>query len=291
MGPSLRATVQVTLVGTGHIFAIGDMVEEVIRSRDPDVVCVELDPVRLRGLEERRHLARLEAVGDPRAEMIRAAHHEAQRKMPFVYRFLAGTQEKLAEGEGVAPGSEMLAAVDAARRLGKPLGCIDVDARHLIRRVWKEMRFGEKFRFLWAIMRGGGKTEVDTELAEYESDPVAYIARMGDSFPTLKRVLIDERDAHMAKAILSLAERDPKVERVVAVVGDGHVSGMLKAIEGQLEADALEVIRMRALRDRDLPPDPFPPRHQEAEGETTDGGASVSFHVDVSSSDYPDETP
>lgn len=46
---------------------------------------------------------------------------------------------------------------------------------------------------------------------------------LGDSLPDLKRVLIDERDLYLVEKIKSSPGK-----RIVAVVGAGHVSGMLK---------------------------------------------------------------
>lgn len=48
---------------------------------------------------------------------------------------------------------------------------------------------------------------------------------MGEAFPDLKRVLIDERDIYLAEKIKMTAG-----SRVVAVVGAGHVEGIKKAL-------------------------------------------------------------
>jgi pheromone shutdown protein TraB len=51
------------------------------------------------------------------------------------------------------------------------------------------------------------------------------MAELGNVMPALKRVLIDERDAYLAQKM-----RETEGERVVAVVGAGHVEGMLDAL-------------------------------------------------------------
>lgn len=322
---------ELTLVGTGHVFAIGEKVQDIIRTRRPDVVAVELDPLRLRGLHERRRIKRLERRDDPQAAKEVKAYREAQKKLPFVYKVLAGVQERIADAHGVEPGSEMLAAVEAAQQEAIPVGCIDVDAQRLIRRAWKAMGFFERIRFLWALTyQGKSKGSVDTEMEAYEADPVTYLAAFGDKFPSLKKVLIDDRDAHMAKRIVGLrgirfdatgrpveakettppvavgeTEKDlapedeaeavtgaeapgevTEVTRIVAVVGDGHVEGILAHLEGRLGADdTLEVVRLKALRAGDRLESPFParprPGMQEDPGSTDPGGASVGFSVEV----------
>lgn len=337
----MAGLVRLTLVGTGHVFRISEIVEEIIIRREPHVVCVELDPVRLAGLQDRARLAAYEEAGDPRAEVMRRQHEEATKRLPWLYRFLAKLQERLADEQGVEAGNEMLAAVNAANRLEAPVATIDVDAQALIRRAWSQMRWKERLRFVWAIMRGRKGAEVEAELEEYQEDPVAYLARVGDEFPTLKRVLIDERDAHMAKQIIRLKEMgvdgvrrlaehqkyamqadteasqkeqgagaaaggpsgneeataaekalqgDEDVEElaVVAVVGDGHVPGMLGILEEHLDGNVIETIRVGDLRAGRIPE---AENAKEGTGEQSGDAGSVSMRFDVESVDPPDRGP
>lgn len=280
---------QLTLVGTGHVFAIGHLVEGLIDTHRPDLVCVELDPTRLRGLQERKRLGEMEAAGDPRVADIKRQQAEATRRLPFVYRLLARIQEDLATGEGVQAGSEMLMAVEAATRRGIPTACIDVDAQALIKRAWRQMGLGERARFVWSLWRGKGGKTMEKELDEYQDDPVAYLAMVGDDFPTLKRVLIDERDAHMANGIVALArqrQRSPTTPdplRILAVVGDGHVTGMLGHLRAHLAADELDVVRVKDLRQGTVPGTPFAERTARYD----DSDAHVSFEVHVPE-DHPE---
>jgi pheromone shutdown-related protein TraB len=52
------------------------------------------------------------------------------------------------------------------------------------------------------------------------------LSELGNAFPGLKRVLIDERDAYLAERI-----RETPGRRIVAVVGAGHVEGIVRALE------------------------------------------------------------
>jgi pheromone shutdown protein TraB len=63
-------------------------------------------------------------------------------------------------------------------------------------------------------------------------------------FPTAKRVLIDDRNLHMAKAIKKINE---DYENIVAVIGDGHVEGIRKL----LEVSDVEIIRLSQLREKE----------------------------------------
>ena len=51
------------------------------------------------------------------------------------------------------------------------------------------------------------------------------MSEMGESFPDLKRVLIDERDIYLAEKIKASAG-----QKLVAVVGAGHVAGIKKSL-------------------------------------------------------------
>ena len=60
-----------------------------------------------------------------------------------------------------------------------------------------------------------------------EGDVLSQLMQeLGDAMPELKRVLIDERDAYLSQRI-----RETEGQRVVAVVGAGHVAGMSAALE------------------------------------------------------------
>ena len=196
-----------------------------------------------------------------------------RRDAPFAYRFLARFQERIASSYKVDVGGEMIAALEAAQKLQVPIACIDVDSVHLIRRVWAEMPWRERGRLLLAMVQGTftRRRGVEQEVATFEQDPATYLHMVGAQFPTAKRVLIDERDDHMAANIVRAAQLKGDV---VAVVGDGHVGG----IEARLRAVPgidLEVIRLRQLRAGTVPA--APPKVGPFDVATGDADASASF--------------
>lgn len=306
--PRLATSVELTIIGTGHVFAIGEHVARLVHERNPDVVAVELDPVRLQGLRQRKHLAELHRTDPVAAAAMETKLRQAAKRLPLVYRWLAGLQDRIADEQGVDTGNEMLAAAEAAEARGVPIACIDVEAQALLARAWKAMKIGERARFLFSLAfqgrtRRGGST-VDEELEEYQNDPLAYLAKFGDRFPNLKRVLIDDRDEHMAARIAELGQaeapdrirgaRQPMQDRVagertglpqegplrvVAVVGDGHVEGMLAWLDKKgIQDPAREVIRVQTLRAGILPGNPFPER---APSVAPPDHSSVGFGFDV----------
>lgn len=211
----------ITLVGVGHVFVISEQVKGLIRSRMPDVVCLELDPARYRALAER----------------------DRSRRVPVQYMLLAQIQRRIAQKYGSEVGDEMLAAADAAAEVGARLALIDMDASMVFARLWRAMTLREKGNLFFGALIGlvASKETVERELDRYESHESDYMDTLGSQFPSVKRVLIDERNRHMASRIADIASRHDKV---VAVVGDGHVQGLAEAL-GDMQ---LETVRLRDLR-------------------------------------------
>ena len=202
---------RVFLLGVAHVFDVKHAVEGSILSIAPKAVCIELDRNRYYALTHPEEMK------------------EAKKDLPFLYRRLAKIQESLGDAYGVQAGEEMLAAAEAARMVGAPLLLVDDDVSLLFKRMLKEMGLREKLRFFSALfLPSGKKTSVDKEMKRYQQDESAYITEMGRQFPTIKRLLIDERNEHMAARIGSAANR---YGRVVAVLGDAHLNGIAALLE------------------------------------------------------------
>lgn len=218
------------LIGAGHVFRLEDSIRALIHRERPDVVALELDAARYRGLLER-------AAGRPPPK--------PGPGTPRVYKRLAKFQEDIAAGLGTEVGTEMLAAARAAQEVGGAVALIDRSAEESVRRLWAEMSFGERMRLLfaglWAKFRFRKGPSVEAEMVRYQSNPEAYIDELAKEYPTLKRVLLDERNAHMANRLRNLLKAHP---RVVAVVGDGHVDGLV----GLLKDLAPRVVRLKELQ-------------------------------------------
>lgn len=213
-------TRHVTLIGTGHVLDIADKIRGAIQAIRPDTVCVELDRGRLQALHMRR------------------AGQEPPPGGGWIQRKLQTFQEHIAAEYGVRAGDEMLAAVDAGFQTGSRVALIDRPIQLTLQRVTKQITWKEKVRLLGLISGGAikglfrrdaAKSTVERELADYNADPVATLAALRDKFPTIYRVLIEERDEWMARRIHAALANGGFV---VAVVGDGHVGGMLPLLDG-----------------------------------------------------------
>ena len=216
----VRKRLMITLLGVGHVFDLERSIRHAIFARRPRVVALELDPARFASLMNRSPRA-------PRAS---------------VFGLLAQFQARIAEQYGVQVGDEMVAAAKAAQEVGSEVALIDQDSRVTLSRAWSGMSFQERVRLVVFAVSGlfVRKQRVERELDRFYQDERAYLEQFAHELPTIKRVLIDERDAHMADALRQIhtAKGD-----VLAVVGDGHIEGLGRLLAGE----PVQVVRLRDL--------------------------------------------
>ena len=212
----------ITLLGVGHVFDLGRAIRAGIHARRPRVVALELDPVRYQALMSRT----------PRARGL----------SPF--SLLAQLQIRIARQYGVEVGDEMVAAARAAQEVGSEIALIDQDSREVLRRVWGEMSFQERVRLLVSAIGGlfTRKEKVEAELQRFYRNESGFIEEFAQQLPTAKRILIDERDARMARVLRDLAGSKGDV---VAVVGEGHIEGLVRHLEG-VPVDVVHLEQLRA---------------------------------------------
>lgn len=221
----------IVLIGTGHVFNLSSALLGILDEKNPDIVCVELD--------KQRYNALIMKVSNPEE------YKAASRQLPFIYRLLARFQEGMAREYGVSAGDEMLTAINYAQGRQLPVEFIDMNAQYLFKKMLKSMTLSEKFKLLLSGVGGFfvSRKRVEKELNRFEKDFDSYIEQIGEKFPTIKRVLIDERNQYMAQQLIKANEQ---YEKVLAVVGDGHIPGVSELLKSK-EVD-FETIRLRELR-------------------------------------------
>ena len=216
----MATTKMITLIGVGHVFAISDQVTQLIRSKRPDVVCIELDRSRYQSLQSR----------------------DRSRRVPIQYALLAMFQKKMAGKFGAEVGDEMLAAASAAREINAKVALVDVDATAMLAMLWRKMSVRERVKLVVGALVGlvSTKETVEREIEAYQNNDRAYLDTIGEQFPVIKEILIDDRNRIMAQRISKIAETHANV---VAVIGDGHVPG----ITAELGRTDIEVVRLKEL--------------------------------------------
>lgn len=223
---------QIHLVGTAHVSQRSvDLVRAVIEREQPDAVCIELDAGRYEALSSEKKFEEQD---------LREVLRNKQLATLMLNLILASYQRRLGMKLGVAPGSELMEAARAADENGIPVSLCDRDVRITLRRAWQSLSWWQRFRLLAEL---GASLFEDTEVSEEElarireQDVVTEVMNeLGQLMPDLKRVLIDERDAFLAHEIL-----ETEGQRIVAVVGAGHVDGMKGRLLRDERADLDEI--------------------------------------------------
>ncbi len=255
MEPQTEATPRLVLIGTGHVFRIEDTIQDAIRAVRPDKVFVELDQGRLQALLYRRRTGQ-----------------NPPSKGGLIHGRLQKFQESVAGMYGAEVGGEMVAAFEAGQEIGARVLLIDAPADQTLKRALKQLSLRERLRALGMLAKAGfqqmlpkkrdSKEAMEQQLRDYQDDPGAVLEELREQFPTIHRVVIAERDARMASGIRHALLPG---EVGLAVVGDGHVAGMEKLLEGI----DLETYRLQAVRDGALP--------KPEAGVATGTAESVSF--------------
>lgn len=241
----------ITLIGTGHVFNLSQALLNIFDEKQPDILCVELDKQRFNALMLKQT--------DPEK------YEASAKNQPVIYKMLARFQDGMAQEYGVQAGEEMLTTVNYAQSHQLPIAFIDMNAQNLFRKMLRQMSFKEKIRLMFSGIGGFfvSKKRVEKELANIEKNFDKYIEQIGDKFPTIKRVLIDERNQYMVQQ-LSMANE--KFEKVIAVVGDGHIPGFTELLtkkEIDFEAIRLSELRSHSTDDLDSSSASFTIEHKE----------------------------
>lgn len=212
------------IIGTAHVSQKSvEEVKNTILEEKPDVVAVELCENRYNRLVKEK--LGIEEKNISISEVIK----ENQVGLFLVSGFLNYIQKKIGDDLGVKPGSEMLAAVEAAEEVGAKVALIDRDISLTLKRALNAMSFWEKFKFGWGIIASFFGSEDELEDIESLKQGDALQEVMGyfkEMSPQAYTVLVDERDAYMAHRLLKIEE-----DEIIAVVGAGHQEGIYKYLD------------------------------------------------------------
>ena len=220
------------IVGTAHISRhSADLVREVIEKENPDIVCVELDEKRMQALSEKNRWENLD---------LKNIIRQKQLSTLIVNLVLSSYQKKLGEKLGVTPGTELLEAVQTAKENNIPVELCDREVRVTLRRAWHSMGFWQKMKLIAGGFGGIFEKQDLTEekLAELRSKDVLseMMDELGKAMPVLKKVIIDERDKYIAQKM-----KNAKGNKIVSVVGAGHVKGIIKVLKSDEKIDLKEI--------------------------------------------------
>jgi len=192
----------------------------IVREFKPSVVAVELDHDRyeyLQNPDDQNELTTMPLTGDTAQDLMQQ---------------LASMEQALGGITGSNVGDEMMAAIEEGRAIGAKIALVDRPMKATIEAMMK-VPLNELYGLIEMlpgttkdIQEGGALDFID--MLKQDGAVEDIIEQFRTEFPGLTRVLIEERDLYVAKALhFILNDIDGKI---VAVLGAGHIPGVKAAL-------------------------------------------------------------
>jgi len=211
-----------------------ELVETTIEKENPDVIGVELDQERLHQLLSGKKWQQTDIT-----EVIKSG----KTYLFLLNVLLSNMQKQLGAAVGVKPGAEMLVAIKKAQETKTPVQLLDRNIRITLKRAFKIMSLREKMKLGGSILAGmfgfGQKQTIDAKLIEdlKQEDLINKLMKeLGKQMPSIKQVLVDERDEYISQMI-----KNSPGEKIVAVIGAGHLSGIVKNLESKKKVNMKKI--------------------------------------------------
>lgn len=224
---------QIILLGTAHVSRESvELVSDVIAREKPDTVVVELCQSRYDSIRQKQQWQDTNII------------HVIKQKKVFLLLsnlILASFQRRIAQKLDIKPGEEMLKAIEAGESVNATIYLGDRDIRVTLSRTWRIMGFWNKLKILFQLILSigdmGDISEEEIEKMKRTDVLESLLSDVGRSLPILRDVLIDERDQYLAYKI-----RTAPGDKIVAVVGAGHVPGIKQYWDDSIDIGPLEAI-------------------------------------------------
>ena len=222
---------EVIVLGTAHVSKeSAHLVDRVIEAEKPDTVCLELCQSRYHSIQQKERWQDTDIV-----KVIK----EKKSFLLLSNLLLASFQKRIAKKFDIKPGQEMIQAIETAGKIGAKIHLADRDIRTTLSRTWRAMGLWSKFKLLFQLILSIGEVEdlkeEDIEKMKQEDVLETLLAEVGKSLPVLKQILIDERDQYLVEKI-----RTAPGEKIVAVVGAGHIQGIKHHWKADIDLQDLE---------------------------------------------------
>lgn len=210
------------LIGTAHVSKhSAEQVKEVIEAEQPDSVCVELDEQRYQSITEGSKWKEMDII-----QVIK----EKKASLLLMNLAISSFQNRMADQFGIKAGQEMIQGIESAKAAGAKLVLADRNIQITFARIWGNLGLKGKSLLLSQVVASifskDTITEEELEKMKNQDTINAILNEFTDSFPRLKKPLIDERDQYLAQKI-----KDAPGEKIVAVLGAAHVPGIKEEIK------------------------------------------------------------
>ncbi|WKC57970.1 TraB family protein [Borrelia sp. P9F1] len=217
---------RVYILGTAHVSKKSSQdTAALIEKLKPSFVAVELDEARCNAIldtDEHRKWQDLD---------IYEAIRQGKAFLLIVQIVLSNFQKKLAKEQGISPGEEMKTAILKAREHNIPVILADRKVEITLKRAWNCVPFIEKIKIISSLFSFSDAKVTAAEIEKLkEQDALSsMMEELAKEIPTVKKVLIDERDEFIASKILEGSGT------IFAVVGAGHVKGIVANLRSMKE--------------------------------------------------------
>jgi pheromone shutdown-related protein TraB len=237
-----RDGVDYVLLGTAHVSrASVEAVKQMADSGEFDAIAVELCPAR--------HLALTKEQQWKEMDLYRIIR-EKKAGLVMANLALGAYQRRIAEQFGIEPGAELKAAAEAAVDHNLPLQLIDRDLATTLKRSYRAVPWYKRMMLTTGlVMSTISSDEIDEEQIEKlkEGDILeSTFTEFAEQSPELYEALIAERDRFMA-ARLRQENVGNTGQRVLVVVGAGHLDGLAKYLANDQQDPKSEVTRLAEL--------------------------------------------
>lgn len=224
---------ELILIGTAHVSRqSAEQVKEVIEAERPDSVCIELD--------EQRYQSVMEGSKWKETDIFKVIK-EKKATLLLMNLAISSFQNRMAKQFEIKPGQEMIQGIESAKETGAKLVLADRNIQITFSRIWHNLGFMGKAQLLNGVIFGifSKETISEEELEKMKSKDMlnSVLAEFTESFPKLKKPLIDERDQYLAQKI-----KNAPGDKVVAVLGAAHVPGITKEIHKEHDLEELAQI-------------------------------------------------
>lgn len=224
---------KITLIGTAHVSAESVIeVENTIRDIKPDCVAIELDEKRAESITNKEQYKNLDIV---------KVLKNNQGFLLIANLVLSSFQKRMGNDVGVKPGDEMLKGMEVANEMGIPLVMADRPIQVTLKRAWAKSSLWGKSKLLSALLSSAfSKEEMSKEEIEdikNKNEMDSMMTELAEFMPVVKSVLIDERDTYLATKIW-----EAEGNNIVAVLGAGHMNGVVAHLEKFAAEDKVESI-------------------------------------------------
>jgi pheromone shutdown-related protein TraB len=221
------------LIGTAHVSRhSAEQVKEVIEAERPDSVCVELDEQRYKTITEGSKWQEMDII-----QVIK----EKRASLLLMNLAISSFQNRMAKDLGIKAGQEMIQGIESAKEVEAQLVLADRNIQITFSRIWGNLGLKGKAlllsQIITSIFSKDSISEEDLEKLKEQDTINAMLNEFTETFPRLKKPLIDERDQYLAQKI-----KDAPGEKIVAVLGAAHVPGIKEQIKKEHDLKKLRAV-------------------------------------------------